>query len=55
MEKYGVVEGKIAEDKVAGERANCPRCGECLEDGSGIRKCPKCGTEPFENGRDEDV
>ena len=55
MEKYGVSEKEVTSDKVAGERAVCPRCGECLEDGTGVRKCPKCGTEPFENGRAEDV
>ena len=51
MEKYGVEETRP--DKVAKNddgKNKCPDCGSPLEDQSetGVAKCPKDGTKPFE-------
>lgn len=51
MEKYGVEEpgrDKVAKDDKGKEK--CPDCGSPLEDASetGVAKCPKDGTKPFE-------
>lgn len=48
MEKYGVDESP---EKTASEGQRCPKCKSLLEDKDdvGIYKCPKCGTEPFED------
>jgi predicted nucleic acid-binding Zn-ribbon protein len=50
MEKYGVTE-EPGDDKTADDREEtCPKCGSVLSDiqQTGVRHCPKCGTEPFE-------
>jgi len=50
MEKYGVEE--LGREKVAKKKdeAVCPDCGSPLEDEAetGVAKCPKDGTKPFE-------
>jgi len=51
MEKYGVEEqrrDKAARDDEGKEK--CPDCGTPLEDTreTGVAKCPKHGTKPFE-------
>lgn len=48
MEKYGVEED--AESKIGTD--GCPKCGQPLEQHGGVRKCPRCGTEPFESDAD---
>jgi ribosomal protein L37AE/L43A len=47
MDKYGVEE---REDKVASDEEACPKCDKEIEDKeeTGVKKCPDCGTEPFE-------
>jgi ribosomal protein L37AE/L43A len=54
VEKYGVDTGD--EPKEAGERdaVACPACGSALEpaDKVNVRKCPKCGTLPYEGTDD---
>lgn len=50
MEKYGV-QTTQDEDKTATEQRICPVCGRELIASSqtGVKKCPSCGTEPFES------
>jgi len=48
MEKYGVAEDEQL-SKTGGDTVEmCPRCGKEVEVHGGTRKCPLCGTEPFE-------
>ena len=49
MEKYGVDEK--CDTKTAADDDKCVRCGTKLSDvmmTGGIKICPKCGTEPYE-------
>lgn len=53
MDKYGVQEKPTAPgEKIAGptEHPTCPNCHKRLEnlDTIGVKKCPQCGTKPFE-------
>jgi len=50
MEKYGVQESLDVQDdvKISESRTTCPKCGAGLEYHGKVRKCPKCGTEPWE-------
>jgi len=51
MEKYGVDETTLPPEsfeKAAERRTTCPQCGTRIERHGRILKCPRCGTEPFE-------
>ena len=52
MEKYGVEE--VTDDaKKASENECCPYCEEVLEKEANVKKCPKCGVEPFQGDPDD--
>lgn len=46
MEKYGVEED---DDLSKNSADGCPACNKAVETHGGVRKCPDCGTEPFES------
>ena len=53
MEKYGVQEKGPEDGKKTADDSGtqtCPNCASPLMDTSqtGVAKCPKCGTKPFE-------
>jgi ribosomal protein L37AE/L43A len=50
MEKFGVVTEPDKEKTASDEKKKCPDCGKKLEDkdNTGVDKCPKDGTKPFE-------
>lgn len=51
MEKLGVKTDEQLSKEASGEaRKACPRCGSSLlpQDETNVPRCPKCGTEPFE-------
>ena len=48
MEKYGVDERANIPDAKTASTTNCPRCGADVDAHGNIKKCPNCGTEPFE-------
>ena len=55
MEKYAVVtdeDSTKTAKNAAGVDRDCPTCGLTLEaiETTGVLKCPKCGTKPFERG-----
>lgn len=54
MQKYGVDEtdqGSEKQGEVA-DATTCPACGAQLETDVNVKKCPTCGTRPFEQGLD---
>lgn len=51
MEKYGVEE-ITPEGKTAEEEGSCPDCNAKLEEGTNVKKCPKCGVAPFQEQED---
>ena len=55
MEKLGVDESlqiPESEEKLASGNNKCPWCGSAIEVHGRVRKCPKCGTAPWEGEND---
>lgn len=49
MEKYGVHEEKNLEKTASKDgKQRCPWCREEVDAESSPKRCPRCGTEPFE-------
>lgn len=49
MEKYGVQEDDESMSKSSSD--GCPTCGKPVEEHGDVKKCPDCGTEPFEGSK----
>jgi hypothetical protein len=53
MEKYGVDEDEDPMTKRGAPKdSSCPKCDETVEVHGAVRKCPSCGTSPFEGSEE---
>ena len=48
MDKLGVDESLLQDDKTAADANTCPWCGAALEKHGNVLVCPTHGTAPFE-------